>query len=301
MTIQQCKYVLKIADVGSFNEAAKQLFVAQSSLSSSVKALEEELGIKIFERLANGVYLTREGSEFIRYAQKIVHNNNFIVERYSTEKNCPRLYISTQHYDFIADIFGKMLGETQEDIYRFSLRETQTYKVIREIETGYSDIGVLAIKDKDYGVMRRYLDKRGLRFTSFLKAPPHVFVRKEHPIAKNEDLTYEDLKEYPYVSYEQGKNNISFFEEEMMPSVVNKHIEISDRASLMNVLLSTDCYTIGTGLMPSALNNGSIVSIPIKSNEFYIIGYILHIDRTPSAQTLRFIEHLKKVQDLISQ
>lgn len=65
----------------------------------------------------------------------------------------------------------------------------------------------------------------------------------------------------------------------MDTSNVQKHIEISDRASLMNVLMTTDGYTIGTGIMPSALNNGKIVSIPIKSDTFYVIGYLLHIDR----------------------
>ena len=82
MTIQQCKYALEIARSGSFNEAAKQLFVAQSSLSSSVKALEEELGIIIFERSTNGVYLTDEGAEFIRYAAQLSEEYDFVLERY---------------------------------------------------------------------------------------------------------------------------------------------------------------------------------------------------------------------------
>ena len=69
MTIQQCKYILKIAECGSLNEAAKQLFVAQSSLSVSVRSLEQELGIKIFERAGSGVYLTEAGAEFVQYAR----------------------------------------------------------------------------------------------------------------------------------------------------------------------------------------------------------------------------------------
>ena len=81
MTIQQCRYVLEIAKNGSFSEAAKQLFIAQSSLSMSVKSLENELGIKIFERQGTGVYLTEDGSEFIKYATQICENNDFITER----------------------------------------------------------------------------------------------------------------------------------------------------------------------------------------------------------------------------
>ena len=292
MTIQQCKYVLAIAKAGSFNEAAKRLFVAQSSLSGSVKDLESELGIIIFERTGNGVFLTDDGAEFVRYAAQLAEQNDFILERYSTEKNSHKLYVSTQHYDFIADICRRMISEIKEENYRFSLRETKTYEVIHEIETAYSDIGILAIKDSDDGIMKRFLDKRGLFFTPVIKAYPHVFVRKEHPLAGNKRIEYGALKDYPYVSYEQGEHNISFFTEEIMNGFSKRHIEISDRASLMNVLLNTDCYTIGTGIMPSALNNGNIVSIPLVSDEFYMIGYILRKDGKLSDMAEEFIRLL---------
>jgi len=295
MTIQQCKYVLEIAKRGSFNEAAKKLFVAQSGLSSSIKALEKELGIKIFERSANGTFLTDEGAEFVRYATQIAEQHDFIVKRYNTEKDCRKLYVSTQHYDFIADIFGKMVKEMSEDSYSLALRETHTYDVIRDVETAYSDIGILAIKDNDGDIMKRYLGNKGLKFTPFLTAFPHVFVRKDHPVAKYDKLNFAMLKDYPYVSYEQGEHSNSFFAEEIMGGFGDKNIEISDRASLMNVLLSTDCYTIGTGIMPSALNSGNIISIEMESNDYYTIGYIVNETRNVTQSTEKFISYLKWV------
>jgi len=294
MTIQQCIYIQKIAKVGSFNEAAKQLFVAQSSLSASVKALEQELGIKIFERASNGVFLTDDGAEFVKYASCISEYNSFIQERYNSDKSCKRLNIVTQHYDFIADIFGKMLSETEDDSYKFSLRETKTYEIIHEVETSRSDIGIIAIKDSDDGVMKRYLDRKGIRFSPFIKAYPHVFLRKGHPLLRHTRLTYDQLRDYPYVSYEQGGKNISFFTEEITEEInVGKHVEISDRATLMNVLLLTDCYTIGTGIMPSKLNNGNIESIPLESEAFYTIGYILRTDSKMTEPVCEFIERLR--------
>ena len=292
MTIQQCVYVLKIAEVGSFNEAAKQLFVAQSSLSVSVKSLEQELNIKIFERVGSGILLTEEGAEFIKYARQIVEQNDFIMNRYSKNKPCRRLYISTQHYDFIADTFCKLLNEIVDEQYRFSLREMKTYDVIYETETAYCDIGIIAIKDKDHSIMERYINQKGLTFTPLFNAKPHVYVRNEHPIAKKAIITNEDLINYPYVSYEQGEHNSSFFTEEIKNIYSNKHIEISDRASLMNVLLSTDCYTIGTGIMPSSLNKNRIVSIPFQSEDFYTIGYILRNDKNVSELTKKLIDML---------
>lgn len=150
--------------------------------------------------------------------------------------------------------------------------ETNTYDVISEVEDGYCDIGIIAINNTDFDKMRRILINKKLYFTPVLKSSPHVSVRQEHPICKHKILTYNDLIKYPFVSYEQGKHNISFFTEEITEKLdVKKHIEISDRASLMNVLLTTESYTIGTGIMPSTLNDGKIVSIPLESDSYYNI------------------------------
>ena len=297
MTIQQCKYVLKIAETGSFSEAAKQLFIAQSSLSSSVKQLEFELGIRLFDRSKSGVFLTAEGAEFVRYAKEISEQNDFIMERYTSQRAKKRLYVSTQHYDFVADVFCRLIRETDED-YDFSLREIHTYDVIGEVECAHSDIGILAIKNNDFDLMSRYLDKRGLVFTELIKVSPHVFVRSEHPLAKHGSLTTDALKEFPYVSYEQGAHGTSLFTEELNDGIeARRRIEISDRATLMNALLTTDCYTVGTGIMPSALNDGKIVCIPLVSDTFYRIGYVLRADRQLSETANRLIELLRSFSD----
>ncbi len=294
MTIQQCRYVLAVVKTGSFTEAAKQLFIAQSSLSISIKSLEEELKIKIFERCANGVYLTDDGAEFVKYATEICENCDFVTERYK-KKISKKLYIATQHYDFIADIFGNFLKSAKSESYRFSIREIETYNVIRDVETARSDIGIIAIKDGDFDVMKRYLSKKNLRFTPLIEVNPHVFFRKEHPLSNCDRLTLQDLKELPYVSYEQGEHSSSFFTEELLDaSHSDKHIEISDRATLMNVLMLTDAYTIGTGIMPSALNKGDIISVPFESKEFYIIGYLLNEGRKVSGIMDEFIKLMEK-------
>lgn len=293
MTIQQCRYVLTIAKCGSFSEAAKQLFIAQSSLSVGIKSLENELNIRIFSRSGNGVYLTDEGAEFIRYAEQICQNADLITERYDKHIQ-QKLYIATQHYDFIADIFGELLKETENGGYRFSIREIETYNVIRDVQTAYSDIGIIAIKDSNLDVMKRYLGGRKLLFMPVLSVSPHVFLHKDHPLSQCERLTCEELKEYPYVSYAQGEHNSAYFTEELMDaSNVDKHIEISDRATLMNMLMVTDAYTVGTGIMPSALNRGDIISIPLDSSAQYYIGYILNGERKVTPLMHRFIDRFK--------
>ncbi len=296
MTIQQCRYVLEIAKLGSFNEASKQLFVAQSGLSNSVKQLEKELGIKIFERSKNGVCLSTDGAEFIRYAEQLVSRSEFIQDRYGKVGDCKKLHVATQHYDFVADVFCKFLRKRQENKYDFSIKEMQTHQVIIEVERAFCDVGVLAIKNNDYDVMTRYLSKKGLVFKEFLQAPPHVYVRKAHTLAQKESVSFDELAEYPYLSYEQGSHNSSFFTEELAGDFKgDKHITISDRATLMNVLLTTDSYTVGTGVMPSALNNGKIVGLKIKTQSFYRIGYILRKGAQRSELTSEFISYLEQI------
>ena len=222
MTIQQCRYALEIAATGSFSEAAKQLFVAQSSLSVSIKALEQELGIRIFERSGSGVYLTEEGSEFVRYAARIADSEGLITERYRGSEAVSRLRIATQHYDFIADVFGNFLREVTAERYQLAIKEIETYNVVQEVLTGNSDVGILAIKEGDSDIMRRYLDKKSISFRALLRVPPHVFLRREHPLAAHGTLTYEELSSYPYVSYEQGEHNSSYFTEEMHDSLMTE-------------------------------------------------------------------------------
>ena len=302
MTTQQCRYVLEIAETGSFSEAAKQLFVAQSSLSISIKMLEQELNIKIFERSSNGVYLTEEGSEFVRYAAQLVDGENFVAQRYQNRTEEKRLRIAAQHYDFIADVFANFVMSVDSLGYRFAIKEIETYNVIREVQTGNSDIGIIAIRDSNFEIMKRYLGKQGVTFSSFLSAKPHVFVRKNHPLAEKVSIEYCELRDFPYVSYEQGEHNNAYFAEEMPDAVIaKKHIEISDRATLMNLLMITDSYTIGTGIMPSALNKGDIVSVPLKCEDRYIIGYILNENRKISEMTSDFIKKLETIEYDISK
>ena len=296
MTIQQCKYVLTIADIGSFSKAAQVLYVSQSGLSESVKALEDELGITIFERSSNGIFLTEDGMEFLSYASSVVAKDRFIQDRYDRAHTYQRLYVATQHYDFVADVFAKMLAECGNECYKMSLREMQTHDVIESIVCGRSDIGVLAIKSGDTVIMNRYLANKGLTFSAFLTASPHIYLRRDHPLTQNSPLTLSALEAFPYISYAQGQHNISVFAEELpLPFHPQKRIEISDRATLMNVLLSTDSYTVGTGVMPSSLNDGKIVSIPLDSTDFYTIGYLWRMDRVLSDMTRNFMNRMDRI------
>lgn len=295
MTIQQCRYILEIVDKGSFNEAAKSMFVAQTSISSAVKSIETELNIRIFERSNKGVYLTNDGAEFVRYARQLVEQADYITDRYSAHTEIKRLSVSSQHYDFAAESFGYYLNKVSDPDLDFSLREVETFNVINDVEMSFSDVGIIAIKDSDMDVMDRMLVKKQITFRKLFATPFHVYIRKEHPLADKDKINFSDLVLYPYITYEQGQNGATMFTEEFSAKVsCDKNVRITDRATLMNLLLITDCYTIGTGTMNhSLLCGGNLLSIPLQSSGEYLVGYIVRNDKKLSEHTNGYIKALR--------
>jgi len=296
MTIQQCKYILAIARYGSMNEAAKSLLVSQASLSSAVRELEEEFNIRIFDRSNKGVRITRDGSEFIRYARQLVAQFEVITNRYDSDdkKSVRNFAITSQHYDFVAEAFVSYMNGFSAD-YNFSLKEARTFEVIDDVKNLRSDIGVLAyLKAPSGGYMERYLKRNGLDFKPILETSPYVFLGKHHPLAAKEFLSLDELSDYPYITYDQGETGpIEFSEELAENNHSKKHIRISDRATLMNLLLSTDSYTIGTGIMSSELNNsGNVVSVKLVSSDIYSIVLITRSDVGLSEDAEKFVKIL---------
>ena len=295
MTIQQCKYILAIARLGSMNEAAKALLVSQASLSTAVRELENEFGIHIFDRSNKGVRITREGSEFIRYARQLLAQYEIITDRYERDdkKTVRNFAVTSQHYDFVAEAFVRFMKKFSSD-YNLSLKEARTIEVIEDVKNLNSDIGILAyLKAPAGGYMERYLKRNGLEFRQLFETCPYVFMGRHHPLASNDRLTREDLTEYPYITYDQGETGPVEFSEELSEySQTKKHVRINDRATLMNLLLSTDCYTIGTGVMTSELNNGSVISVPLVSGDIYTVGIINRADVGLSEDAERFVKIL---------
>ncbi len=293
MTIQQCKYIIAIAKCGSMNEAARSLMVSQASLSSAVRELEDEFGIRIFDRSNKGVRTTRDGSEFIRYARQLLAQYEVITDRYGSanKKSVCNFSVTSQHYDFVAKAFVILMKKYSSD-YNLTLKEARTAEVIDDVANLRSDVGILAyIKAPSGGYMERYLKRKGLEFKQIFETSPYVFLGKHHPLANSEQLFLDDLKDYPYITYDQGEAGpIEFSEELAENNHSKKHIHINDRATLMNLLLSTNSYTIGTGIMSSELNDsGNVVSVKLRSPDKYSVVLIHRSDAGMSGDAEEFM------------
>ncbi|OKP90037.1 LysR family transcriptional regulator [Paenibacillus sp. P3E] len=294
MTLQQLRYAIEIANSGSMNEAAKRLFVSQPSLSNAIKELENELGITIFERNNRGISISAEGVEFLGYARQIIEQTEFMENRYTGKKRSPIYFsLSTQHYPFVVDAFVKLMKESKVPEYNFSLRETQTYEIIEDVRTLRSDLGILYINESNYKVMNKLFSDGNLKFTPLFNTNPHVYVRAGHILAGKEMIKLADILPYPYITFEQGENNSLHFSEEMLSfTQIEKNIQVTDRATLTHLLLGSDSYTVGTGIMDTERYGDGLVTIPFDSPEVFTVGWIAHKDRKPGEMMSAYIDIL---------
>jgi DNA-binding transcriptional LysR family regulator len=297
MTLQQIKYVVKIVECASISKAAKRLFISQPSLSNAVKELENELGIEIFSRSSRGISLSPEGAEFLSYARQVLEQAELLEQRYKQKKPLRQLCsVSTQHYAFAVNAFVNLIKSSNADEYEFTLRETRTHDIIEDVKNLRSEIGILYISDFNQKVMARLFRENHLAFNPLFEAKPHIFVSASNPLASKEFATLEDLEDYPCLSFEQGEHNSFYFSEEILSTVYHKKsIHVSDRATLFNLLIGLNGYTICTGVLSRDLNGDNIVSVPLKCNEKILVGWIVNKKALLSKQAQNYIDELKKL------
>lgn len=297
MTLKQLQYAVTVAETGNMTEAAGKLFIAQPSLTSAIHELEKEYGITLFFRSNKGIELTPEGDEFLGYARQVLEQANLINERYtgkSTGKQ--RFCVSSQHYSFAVEAFVRLLREHGGDKYEFHMRETQTYDIIDDVAHLRSEIGILYLNSFNETIIRKTLKDNGLTFTSLFKAKPHVFIGKDNPLAGKRRITLDDLKPYPRLSYEQGSHNSFYFSEEILSTMdCDKELVVCDRATLFNMLIGLNGYTICSGVISEELNGPNIIAKPLEVNDYMEMGYILPGSLHPSQMTLNYIEILKSL------
>ncbi len=295
MTLQQLRYMIRIADCGSITMAAQKLFMSQPSLSKAIVELEQEMGISIFYRSSKGVILTEEGTKFLSYARQVVEQADLLEETYKHHVPARRVFaISSQHYAFVVNAFVALVQEYSQNKYEFSLRELRTHDIIEDVRTMRSELGILFLSKFNREVILRILERDDLQFQPIFTAKPHVFVSRNNPLAQKVRVTRKDLLAYPRLTYDQGINNSFYFSEELHSTDESpKSILVSDRATLFNLLIGLDGYTISSGILSQDLNGTNIVSLPLESDEEMEIGYIHAAGRTLSQIATRYLVHLR--------
>ena len=295
MTLQQRKYVDAVAVCGSISEAARRCFVTQPTLTESLRALEEELRVAIFTRSARGVSITREGEEFLASARQILDDAAAIQLKYTGKAvRRPQFSVSCQHYAFAAEAFMEVVKSSTADSYDFTLRETVTGEIIDDVARHRSEIGILYLSSRNRRALSKILRKEELAFEELFTAKPHVFLGKRHPLAKKRSIRPDELDAYPYVTYEQGVENALYFAEEVMPAIDRRrNIRVRDRATMTNLILGLDGFTVATGVHAKGYNP-DIVSVPLKLEDEIRVGFIHRSGIPLSAQGAAFAAALRR-------
>ena len=296
MTLQQLKYVIEVAKAKSISEEAKKLFISQPSLTNAIKELEKEMNITIFLRTNKGILISKEGEIFLGYARQVLEQAYLLEEMYlKQDKRKQQFCVSTQHYSFAVNAFVDIIKEYGHDEYDFSLRETQTYEIIEDVTRMKSEIGVLYINDFNKLVIQKLLKEHNLIFHSLIVVKPHIFISSKNPLAKKKKVTMEELRLYPYLSFEQGEHNSFYYSEEIFSSVVRyKNIRVRDRATLFNLLIGLNGYTVCSGIIDENLNGKDIVAVALDKEGEMNIGYITRKDSLTSDLANAYIEALKQ-------
>ena len=278
ITLQQLRSVIAVAEFGSINAASQNLYVSQPSLSQTIKDVEESLGFTLFNRTNRGITLTAEGVEFVGYARQVIEQVELLQQRYSSSggATATKLSISSQHYAFAVKAFVEMAESFDADEYEFRLTETETGKIIDNVKTYRSELGIVYLSKFNEKVLTKAFADAGLEFIPLFKADPHVFVGADHPLANRKSISPDELEDYPRYSFSQGINNSFFFSEEPLSELPHKkQVIISDRGTLSNLLTHHKGYTFSTGVLSDEMNEG-IVAIPLECDEVMTVGYLKH-------------------------
>lgn len=296
MRIQQLEYLERIVEAGSINEAAKRLFLTQTSLSNAVKELENEMGIQIFQRSSGGISLTAEGREFMTYSKQILDQVNLMNERYKNGQQRKQSFsVSAQHYAFVVHAFVELIKSVNANEYQFTLRETETQNIFNDLAQFKSELGILYTNGFNQKIMQRLFKENNLVFTPLFVAKPHIFVSRYNPLTSKSSVNLSDLEDFPYLSYEQGEVNSFYFSEEILSTLSHKKsIKVSDRATIFNLMVGLNGYTISSGIISSKLNDDKIVAIPLNVDDDITMGWLKHrqVELSPLAE--RYLTMLKE-------
>ena len=308
MTLQNLRYVVEVANSQSFSKAARSLFMTQSALSAAIKEVEDELGILIFKRSNRGVQLTPDGEDCVKHCKEIIERADYLSLRYQNRGSLQTYFsVSTQHLPFAVRAFDALLEELPAVGYDVAIRETETLHILHDVSSGRSELGVVAMTDKQLQLINKALYIHDLAFAELARLQTYVFMRKRHPLAERQSLALEDLRPYPFVTYDQTQAPGYYSEESLFFAPMVKNIHVSDRATKMSVIRSTDAFSVGVDL-PNFNQDiyfkrraAEMVAIPFSDQADPIaVGLLMKNGHAPSDIAQRYItllnEHVERLR-----
>lgn len=291
MNFQQCRYVEVVARVGSFSQAAKELYMTQPNLSCSIKDLENELGVQLFTRSNTGARLTEDGHDFLKYAKRIIGELDLLQQRYHDEFK-KSFTVASHHYDFLSIPLAKVAQEFKQDYQEFQTIETTTKKILDSVASFEADLGIIYLDDENEHILTSALQYHDLEFTSLGEFPTRVFLRRDHPLAHKSVISETDLKGYNQIRFRQEHSGLNFDEDALDIHDQQRILYSNDRGTVMNLLCATDAYASGLGIVNSFVKD-QIVLIPLQNSPKHTLGYVTNRKKKLSDIGASFINEIK--------
>lgn len=301
MNIAQLKYVLETAASSSMREASTKLYVSQPALSSSIRELEDELGILIFERTNKGISLTDDGREFLTYAKKAVSQYEILEDRYlSRDSEKEKFSVSTQHYNFAIKAFTDLIKKFDPDKYIFSIHETKTKEVLDDVGSLKSEVGIISFSGSNESLIRKFFRDYQLDFVPLMQRQTYVYVWENHKFAGKKEISIDEMKDFPCVSFDQSSDgNFYLTEEAMADYSFDKMIKSDDRATTMEIIAELGGYSVGSGMLSKedSILKG-LVAIKMKEEDPLTIGYITRKGSVLSQYGEEYVKEVLKYKEI---
>ena len=240
MNILHMKYAVEVAKVGSLNKASETLLVATPNISRSIKELESDLGIAIFERTAKGVTLTPEGEEFISHAKELLNQIDQVENFY--KKGSPKkqkFSISVPRACYISEAFSEFSKSLSSDPAEIFYKETNSHRTIKNILNHDYQLGIIRYAENYDKYFKAMLEEKGLAYEMITEFSYSLIMSADSPLAKKEEITFDDLKgliEIAHADPYVPSMPLSKVVKEELPDNIERRIFIFERASQFDLL-----------------------------------------------------------------
>ncbi|MBR2886432.1 MAG: LysR family transcriptional regulator [Clostridia bacterium] len=246
MNILHMKYAVEVAKAGSLNKASESLLIAVPNISRSIKELEFDLGITIFDRTTKGMCLTPEGEEFINFAKGIL-NQIESVEKYYKDgaPNKQRFSISVPRACYISEAFAEFSKTLTKDSAEIFYKETNSQRTIHNMINHDYKLGIIRYAENYDKYFKAMLDEKGFVYDLVTEFSYSLIMSTENPLAKKEEITFDDLTDYIEIAHADPfvpSMPLSKVIKEELPDNIDRRIYIFERASQFD-LLSTNTQT----------------------------------------------------------
>ena len=201
--------------------------------------------------------------------------------------------VSGQHYLFDVQSFASVVLSLGGDDYEYALRDRTTKRVIEDVASGESEIGVLVETTRSAAELEAAFAEAGVEFVELIESTPRVALPKSHPFVNAESLTLEQLEDFPYLYFEQEEGAPSWYAEEALADEQrHKSIACTDRASLSELIVALNGYTVTSGILVGISDGAALATVHLDTDVKLHLGYIVKKGTELSEAGKKFVEKL---------